>query len=127
MSWREGSSPPIIFSEHHSLQSFAEVSCAFAAPCDDASSEDALSGTVVEGLEDAETRNEPHQSPEKEEALLYLLHCFVHMNCPCKVLCQEYTKESEADHSLHISVVDGGGGVCSSMPLEVHYQFIYRM
>uniref|UniRef100_A0AAZ1XAG9 PDZ domain-containing protein n=1 Tax=Oreochromis aureus TaxID=47969 RepID=A0AAZ1XAG9_OREAU len=45
--------------------------------CGDASCEDALNGTAVEGLEDAGAHAESFQSPEKEEALLHLLHCFV--------------------------------------------------
>ena len=64
---------------HYSLESFAVVSGAVAIPGGDASSEDALNGTAIEGPEDAGAHAESFQSPEKEEALLRLLHCLVYV------------------------------------------------
>lgn len=95
MLWREGSFPPIILSLSEELYSCGGT---VAIPASDASCEDALNGTAVEGLEHARAHTESLQSQ-----MLRLLRCFEHVNRPCEIL-----------HRCIPSSIDGDGGMYTS-------------
>ncbi len=92
---------------HYLLKGLAAGRVAGAIPHSDAASQDALDGASVEGAHDGGRGSGSSQFAEEVETLL----CFLGQCCsvvsPGEVLCDVYTQELGAAHSLHSRTIDG--------------------
>ena len=80
-------------------------------PSNELASRDALNCTAVDIFEDLRAHAKPFQPPEGEELLSRLLHDYVHVCGPLKVLSDLDTEELEALDPLPCSSVDVDVGV----------------
>ncbi len=92
---------------HYPLKGLAAGRVAGAIPHSDAASQDALDGASVEGAHDGGRGSGSSEFAEEVETLL----CFLCQCCsvvgPGEVLCDVYTQELGAAHSLHGRTIDG--------------------
>ncbi len=92
---------------HYPLKGLAAGRVAGAIPHSDAASKDALDGASVEGAHDGGRGSGSSEFAEEVETLL----CFLGQCCsvfgPGEVLCDVYTQELGAAHSLHGHTIDG--------------------
>ncbi len=92
---------------HYPLKGLAAGRVAGAIPHSDAASQDALDGASVEGAHDGGRGSGSSEFAEEVEMLL----CFLGQCCsvvgPGEVLCDVYTQELGAAHSLHGRTIDG--------------------
>ncbi len=99
---------------HYPLKGLAAGRVAGAIPHSDAASQDALDGASVEGAHDGGRGSGSSQFAEEVETLL----CFLGQCCsvvgPGEVLCDVYTQELGAAHSLHSRTIDGQQGCAES-------------
>ncbi len=91
---------------HCPLEGLAAERVAGAIPHSDAASQDALDGASVEGAHDGGRGSGSSEFAEEVETLL----CFLGQCCsvvsPGEVLCDVYTQELGAAHSLHSHTID---------------------
>ncbi len=105
---------------HYPLKGLAAGHVAGAIPHSDAASQDALDGASVEGAHDGGRGSGSSEFAEEVETLL----CFLGQCCsvvsPGEVLCDVYTQELGAAHSLHSRTIDGQRSMLSVHSPEVN-------
>ncbi len=122
MSWREGRETPTIFSAaHYPLKGLA------AGAIPHSGSQDALDGASVEGAHDGGRGSGSSEFAEEVETLL----CFFVQCCsvvsPGEVLCDVYTQELGAAHSLHSRTIDGQRSLLSVHSPEVNNNLLHLL
>ncbi len=105
---------------HYPLKGLAAGRVAGAVPHSDAAGQDALDGVSVEGAHDRGQGSGSSEFVEEVEMLL----CFLGQCCsvvsPGEVLCDVYTQELGAAHSLHRRTIDGQRSMLSVHSPEVN-------
>ncbi len=95
--------------------------------CSDAASQDALDGASVEGAHDGDKGSGSSEFAEEVEMLL----CFLSQCCsvvsPGEVLCDVYTQELGAAHSLHSRTIDGQRSMLSVHSPEVNNNLLHLL
>ncbi len=98
-----------------------------AVPQSDAASQDALDGASVEGAHDEGRGSGSSEFAEEVETLL----CFLGQCCsvvsPGEVLCDVYTQELGAAHSLHSHTIDGQRSMLSVHSPEVNNNLLHLL
>ncbi len=103
----ERDSNDLLSCSHYPLKGLAAGRVAGAIPHSDAASQDTLDGASIEGAHDGGRGSGSSEFAEEVEMLL----CFLGQCCsvvsPGEVLCDVYTQELGAAHSLHGHTIDG--------------------
>ncbi len=112
---------------HYPLKGLAAGRIAGAIPHSDAASQDALDGASVEGAHDRGRGSGSSEFAEEVETLL----CFLGQCCsvvsPGEVLCELYTQELGAAHSLHSRTIDGQRSMLSVHSPEVNNNLLHLL
>ncbi len=100
------------------------ASSAVSKPGGDASGQDALNSSGVEGSEDTGALSKLPQPFQVEEALMCLLQHCICVSGPCKILGDVNAEELKAVYPFHRCLIDGDGCVLSALSPEIHHQLL---